>query len=77
MVAIPRWVRLAITITMVLLITAGPALAADDDEDKPWFDPAVGRLTAEKPWLQWLVGVGFLVGVAAIAFKNPHRSHLD
>ena len=50
-----------------------PALA--QEEEKPW--NYVPVLESEKPVFQWLAAVLFMVGCVAIAFKNPHRSHLD
>ena len=69
-----RWLRVTILVGVVLLVLAAPALA-QDDEDKPFFD--VPALPPEKPWIQWLLGVGFMIGCLGIAFKNPHRTHLD
>ena len=68
------WVRLGLTLAVVLAQFALPARA--DDEDKtPWQD--VPALEWQKPWRQWLFGAGFVMICVGIAFKNPHRSHLD
>ncbi len=69
-----RWLRVGLLLGLVLALLAPPALAQDDD-DKPFYD--VPAREAEKPWLQWLVGAGFILGCLGIAFKNPHRTHLD
>lgn len=60
---------------LLFLFTAVPALA--QEEEKPWVEPGLTMLDTEKPWAQWLLGFFFIVVCAGIAFKNPHRSHLD
>jgi hypothetical protein len=70
-----RKLNLHATTLLVFLLTAVPALA--QEEEKPWVEPGLNMLDAEKPWAQWLLGFFFIVACAAIAFKNPHRSHLD
>ena len=69
---ISRWGRFGLVCTLVLTLFAAPALGADE---KPFCD--VNTVEPVKPWLQWLVGVGFAIGCLLLAFKNPHRSHLD
>jgi hypothetical protein len=56
------------------VLLAAPALA-QDEEEKPW--NYVPVLDAEKQIFQWIAAVLFIVACVAIAFKNPHRSHLD
>lgn len=72
-----RWLRVVLALTLVLVVLTAPALAQQnsDDADQPWLD--VPNLEYKKPWLPWLFGAIFIIGCVAIAFKNPHRSHLD
>lgn len=68
-------IRFALALAVLLFVAALPALAAGEDEDLPYLD--VPALTFTKPWVQWLIGAGFVAVCLLIAFKNPHRSHLD
>ncbi|NLF31460.1 MAG: hypothetical protein GX591_11320 [Planctomycetes bacterium] len=55
---------------MTMLISAGAALAADDGfPGGPVNEPKGG-------WIKWAILAVFLVGVGAVAFKNPKRTHL-
>jgi hypothetical protein len=58
---------------LAALLLAVPALG--QDEPPPW--TYVTELESEKQIFQWVAAVLFIVGCVAIAFKNPHRSHLD
>ncbi|MFW6146019.1 MAG: hypothetical protein ACOC7R_01645 [Planctomycetota bacterium] len=56
------------------LITTGMSLnaalaAGDGYQGGPVADPKGG-------WIKWLVLAVFLVGIGAVAFKNPKRTHL-
>jgi hypothetical protein len=62
----------------MLVAYAPPAQAqrsSGDDEPLPPFD--VPGLTHTKQWVPWVVAFLFAGVTIAIAFKNPHRSHLD
>ena len=67
-----RLVRRAIAVTLILVLASAPAVAADE---KPFCD--VSTVDPVKPWIQWRVGTGVILGFMLVAFKNPHRSHLD
>ncbi len=70
------WVRWGVCVALVVMCLAVPALAQQsDDADKPWLD--VPALEFHKPYIQWIVGTLFVAGCLLVAFKNPHRSHLD
>lgn len=73
-----RWRnRLLIAAATVLLATA-PASAqrrSDDAEKLPPYD--VDGLEHRKQWVPWVAAFLLAGAVVAIAFKNPHRSHLD
>jgi hypothetical protein len=72
---IPLKLNLRAAALGLLLFTGVPVFA--QEEEKPWVEPGLTMLDAEKPWAQWLMGFFFVVVCAGIAFKNPHRSHLD
>lgn len=59
----------------VLLWTAAPALAADEKE-KPFYQ-GVQALEPGYNWIAWLVAFAFILATVGVAFKNPHRTHLD
>jgi hypothetical protein len=63
------------SLALVSVVAAPPALAQDDD-DAPYFDVSP-TLAPVSPWKQWVAAGLFAAGVLAIAFKNPHRTHLD
>lgn len=69
-----RGIRAA-TLFLSLLCFAAPAFAADDEEQKEFFDVPVKE--RGKPYIQWVVGVLFIAAGTVMAFKNPARSHLD
>jgi len=56
---------------MTILVSFSAALAADDGyPGSPVADPKGG-------WIKWAVLGICLVGIGAVAFKNPKRTHLD
>jgi hypothetical protein len=68
-----RWVRAGLIRVIAPVLLAVSAFA---QEKKPeWHD--VPFLPTSAPWLQWLFGVVLVLLCLAMAFKNPHRSHLD
>ena len=69
------WICLGLAAGFLLLICAVPALAQSTSSDEKWID--VTHLPWNKPWLQWLLATLFAVMCLLVAFKNPHRSHLD
>lgn len=70
-----RWL-LAPVLVVGLWLTPVPAAAQQsNDEEVQWTD--VGGLADEYPWIQWLAAAIFATGILFLAFKNPHRSHLD
>ena len=69
-----RLLRVVVQFAVAAVLLAVPALA-QDEEEKPW--NYVPVLEYEKEIFQWIAAVLFMVGCVAIAFKNPHRSHLD
>jgi hypothetical protein len=75
-----RRVRWGIVIAMILLLFTAPALAQQDDKsDEPYYEEGLSTLPKDKmrPWINAGFGVLFAIGCLALAFKNPHRSHLD
>lgn len=69
-----RWMRLAVAFALIAMMFV-PTAAAQSKKDPPFYD--VPAITHQKPYIQWIVGAAFGIGCVLIAFKNPHRSHLD
>ena len=68
--------RVALALTLLLAIFAAPAFAQQDkDEDLRWYD--VPALDQKRVWIPWIAAFLFAAGCVLIAFKNPHRTHLD
>lgn len=60
---------------LFVLVLATPALAAEDDG--PFREPGIDYAPTQKPYVAWLAGSVIIVAFLLIAFKNPHRSHMD
>lgn len=62
-----------------LALLTSPAFAqkkkGDDEERLPPYD--VAGLNHSKQIVPWVAAFLFACAVLAIAFKNPHRTHLD
>ena len=58
-----------------LALLMGGALRAAAQEVGPYFDVNVREV--EAPYIQWTFLALFVVLTLLVAFKNPHRSHLD
>jgi hypothetical protein len=56
---------------LLTLTTALPALA----EDQPYSDVPLTEVSG--PYIQWIFLALFTVLTLLVAFKNPHRTHLD
>lgn len=71
------WKRWLLCWLIVLIILAPPALAqkSGDEEPLPPFD--VPGLSRTRQWVPWVIAFLFAGVTIAIAFKNPHRSHLN
>jgi hypothetical protein len=59
---------------MAALLLAVPGQAATDEKLPPY--DVVG-LKHSRQWVPWIAAFLFLAAGVAIAFKNPHRTHLD
>lgn len=64
-------------VPLVLVLSLGGGVARAEEEEREFHDPDVAWMDQGRPWAQWLAGSLFVVGVMMLAFKNPHRSHLD
>ncbi len=61
-----------------LLLSASVALAQQQEAPTgPWRSSEIAYIEDSRPYLQWTLGVLFIIGCAVAAVKNPHRSHLD
>lgn len=70
-----RFCRRAAGILLSLALFNPPVLAQDDEEKLPPYD--VSGLKHERQWVPWVAAFLFAAAVIGIAFKNPHRTHLD
>jgi hypothetical protein len=61
----------------VLSLLVAPARAQESEDTGPWREPGINYAEQSKPYIPWLIGALFVVGTLVLAFKNPHRSHLD
>lgn len=68
------WFRLAAAGVVSLALLAAPVRAEDE---KPFQEPGIAFAEREKPYIQWLAGILIVAACLLIAFKNPHRTHLD
>ncbi len=50
---------------------------AEADPDLPFTEPGVTYREFQKPYIPWLAGTLIIAACLLVAFKNPHRSHLD
>lgn len=71
-----KFARAALAATVALLLAVAPARAQDDD-GAPFREPGISYMQYQKPYLPWVAGTLIIVACLFIAFKNPHRSHLD
>lgn len=72
--ALQRFALRGLTGLAVLSSLATPALA-QQETPKPPFD--VNGIPHGGLWVPWVVAFVFIIGCAAVAFRNPRRSHLD
>jgi len=71
-----RWMRWGVAAVVALSSLATPAYAQRNDEERlPPYD--VQGLDNQRIWVPWVFAFLFAAGCIMIAFKNPHRSHLD
>lgn len=68
-----RRVRLLFLVLCLALTTGVPARA----EETRFQEPGVSYLEERGPYLEWGLGALIVIACLLIAFKNPHRSHLD
>ena len=72
-----RWARIAAVGVAVAALFTAPAQASSDDEKITWRETGISYAEEHSPWLAWCLGSLFAVLCIAMAFKNPHRTHLD
>ena len=72
------WAWRTLALVLILMYVSAPVLAQQDD-DGPYREEGLQYLPKNKarPWINWGFGIAFMVGCLILAFKNPHRSHLD
>lgn len=68
--------RFAFAAATALALFAAPARAAEE-ADKPFEEPGISYLERKDPYIQWVAGALLTAACLFVAFKNPHRTHLD
>jgi hypothetical protein len=68
--------RLGAAALTALALFAAPALA-QEKEEKPFEEPGIAFLPRSDPYIQWIAGTVIVAACLFVAFKNPHRTHLD
>jgi hypothetical protein len=71
-----RMARLGVLAVVFLALVAVPARAADTPE-RPFEEPGITFLAYHDPYMEWLAGAVIIVACLIVAFKNPHRTHMD
>jgi hypothetical protein len=71
-----RWIRFGLAGVLALALL-GPPAVAQDDEDQRFREPGINYMAFREPYIEWIFGAAIIVACLAVAFKNPHRSHLD
>ena len=62
---------------LLIGLVAPTVRAADAPPDKPFEEPGITYMQRSDAYIQWIAGSLFIAACLLIAFKNPHRSHLD
>jgi hypothetical protein len=62
---------------LLLMMSSAPVSAQTKKGEEPLPPWDVAALPRERAWVQWVFAFLFVAGVAGLAFKNPHRTHLD
>ena len=71
-----RMARRGIVALTVLFLWAVPARAAEEPE-KPFEEPGILYVAHRDPYIEWIAGTLIILACLIVAFKNPHRTHLD
>lgn len=74
------WLRSVCVTAILVVLLAAPAAAqyGDEDEDTgPFREPGISYKTDAKPYVPWIAGTLIILACLLVAFKNPHRTHLD
>lgn len=72
-----KWARRAVPVVVLLSLGLPRATAQEGEQEKPFQEPGITYRETQKPYIQWAVGTFLILAVLAVAFKNPHRTHLD
>lgn len=71
-----RFFRLGVVGIIGLALLTAPALA-QEEKPAPFREPGISFKTEQKPYIEWIAGTLIVLACLIVAFKNPHRSHLD
>jgi len=65
----------------LVVATAGALFAiparAEEPAEKPFEEPGITYLQRRDPYIEWIAGAVLATACLFVAFKNPHRTHLD
>lgn len=70
-----HWFRLGLLpVVLVAALWVAPVRAQDG---APFREPGISYLEEKGPYIEWGFGALIVIACLLIAFKNPHRSHMD
>jgi len=69
-----QWLRLGVLVVLVATLGVAPAQAQDEG---PFREPGISYLEEKGPYIEWGFGALIVIACLLIAFKNPHRTHMD
>jgi hypothetical protein len=72
-----RWLPHALAVGLLIAWLAPLARAAEGEPERPFEEPGITYMQRGETYVQWIAGSLFIAACMLIAFKNPHRSHLD
>jgi hypothetical protein len=68
-----RWGSVALTVLVLFCVPA----RAEEQAEKPFEEPGISYVTRRDAYIEWIAGTLIILACLFVAFKNPHRTHLD